>query len=78
MSEQQDFATHIADLLEPFRYCEARRMFVGYDIFHHGLMFGLLAHGSLYPKAGPACLHRARLAFDTALRKPSRHKKKKS
>jgi TfoX/Sxy family transcriptional regulator of competence genes len=37
MSEQQDFATHIADLLEPFGYCESRRMFGGYGIFHQGL-----------------------------------------
>ena len=48
MSEQQDFATHIVDLLEPFGYCEARRMFGGYGIFHQGLMFGLIARGSLY------------------------------
>ena len=51
MSEQQEFATHIVDLLEPFGYCEARRMFGGYGIFHQGLMFGLIAEGSLYLKA---------------------------
>jgi DNA transformation protein and related proteins len=51
MSEQQDFATHIVDLLEPFGYCEARCMFGGYGIFHQGLMFGLIANGSLYLKA---------------------------
>jgi DNA transformation protein len=51
MSEQQDFATHIVDLLEPFGYCEARRMFGGYGIFHQGLMFGQIADGSLYLKA---------------------------
>jgi DNA transformation protein len=51
MSEQQDFATHIVDLLEPFGYCEARRRFGGYGIFHQGLMFGPIADGSLYLKA---------------------------
>ena len=76
MPEQQDFATHIADLLEPFGYCEARRLFGGYDIFHQRLMFGLMAHGGLYLKADAAYLHWARPAFDTALCKPSRHKKK--
>ena len=29
----------------------ARRMFGGYGIFHQGLMFGLIADGSLYLKA---------------------------
>jgi DNA transformation protein len=46
MSEQQDFATHIADLPGPFGYCEARGMFGVYGIFHQGLMFGLIAEGS--------------------------------
>ena len=78
MSEQQDFATHIADLLEPLGYCEARRMFGGYGIFHQGLMFRLMANDSLYLKADAACSHPARLAFDAALHKPGRHKKKKS
>jgi TfoX/Sxy family transcriptional regulator of competence genes len=105
MSEQQDFATDIVDLLEPFRYCEARRM------------FGLITDSSLHLKADAesradfvaegssafgyftgdreyklscyqapddffkddaACLRRARLAFDSALRNPARHRKKKS
>ena len=117
MSEQQDFATHIVDLLEPFGYCEARRMFGGYGIFHQGLMFGLIARGSLYLESDAesradfvaegssafsyfkkkrACqlscylapddffeddlagLRWARLAFDTALRNPARHRKKNS
>ena len=51
MSEAQDYATHIVDLLESFGPCEARRMFGGYGIFHQGLMFGLIADGSLYLKA---------------------------
>ncbi len=51
MSEAQEFATHIVDLLEAFGPCEARRMFGGFGIFHQGLMFGLIADGSLYLKA---------------------------
>jgi DNA transformation protein len=51
MSEAQEFANHIVDLLDPFGPCEARRMFGGFGIFHHGLMFGLIADGSLYLKA---------------------------
>lgn len=51
MSEAQEFATHIVDLLDCFGPCEARRMFGGYGIFHQGLMFGLIADGSLYLKA---------------------------
>jgi DNA transformation protein len=117
MSEQQDFATHIVDLLEPFGYCEARRMLGGYGIFHQELMFGLITRGSLYLEAdaesradfvaegssafsylkknrayplscylapdgffegGLAGLRWARLAFDTALHNPARHRKKNS
>ena len=51
MTAEQEFAAHIVDLLEDFGHCEARRMFGGYGIFHQGLMFGLLADGSLYLKA---------------------------
>lgn len=51
MSEAKEFATHIVDLLSPFGPCEARRMFGGFGIFHQGLMFGLIADGSLYLKA---------------------------
>jgi DNA transformation protein len=51
MSEAQEFATHIVDLLDTFGLCESSRMFGGYGIFHQGLMFGLIADGSLYLKA---------------------------
>jgi len=51
VSEAQEYATHIADLLESFGPCESRRMFGGCGIFHPGLMFGLIADGSLYPEA---------------------------
>ena len=116
MSEQQEFATHIVDLLEAFGPCEARRMFGGFGIFHQGLMFALIADGELYLKADDdsrdefvaegcdmfvyykqdkpfhlsyylapeeffedvgARLRWARLAFDAALRNPSKKRKKK-
>ena len=51
MSEQQEYANHIVDLLALFGPCEARRMFGGFGIFHQGLMFGLIADSSLYLKA---------------------------
>lgn len=51
MSEARAFADHVIDLLERFGRCEARRMFGGFGIFHQGLMFGLIADGSLYLKA---------------------------
>jgi DNA transformation protein len=54
MSAAQDFATHIVDLLEPFGPCESKRMFGGFGVFHQGLMFGLIADGSLYLKADDA------------------------
>jgi DNA transformation protein len=50
MTEAQEFATHIVDLLDPFGPCQARRMFGGFGIFHQGLMFGLIADGDLYLK----------------------------
>lgn len=51
MSEAQEYANHIVDLLDPFGPCEARRMFGGHGIFLQGLMFGLIADNSLYLKA---------------------------
>ena len=51
MSEAQEIASHIVDLLGAFGPCEARRMFGGFGIFHQGLMFGLIADGSLFLKA---------------------------
>ena len=51
MSEAREYANHVVDLLDPFGRCEARRMFGGFGIFHQGLMFGLIADGSLYLKA---------------------------
>lgn len=51
MSETQEYAAHIVDLLDSFGPCEARRMFGGSGIFHQGLMFALIADNNLYLKA---------------------------
>ncbi len=51
MSEAQEFARHVVDLLDGFGTCEARRMFGGFGIFHQGQMFALIADGELYLKA---------------------------
>ena len=50
MSQQQEFAAHVIDLLETFGPCEARRMFGGVGIFRQGLMIALIADGNLYLK----------------------------
>ena len=51
MSEHQEFARHIVDLLDGFGACEARRMFGGFGIFHREQMFALISDGELYLKA---------------------------
>ena len=51
MSAGREFAAHVVDLLQAFAPCEAKRMFGGYGIFLDGLMFALIAEGSLYLKA---------------------------
>ncbi len=51
MSEAQEFARHVVDLLDGFGPCEARRMFGGFGIFHQDQMFALIADGDLYFKA---------------------------
>ena len=117
MNPEQEFASHVIDLLAPFGPCQARRMFGGHGIFHQGQMFGLIADGSLYLKAdeqsralfldsgseaftyqkkdrefqlsyylapeeffenGDDTLRWARIAFDAALRNPTRKRKRKS
>ena len=116
MSEQQEYAVHVVDLLDSFGPCKARRMFGGFGIFHQGLMFALIADSSLYLKADAqsreafedagceafsylkkdkeyrlsyylapddffekqaATLHWTGLAFDAALRSPSKKKSAK-
>lgn len=51
MSEKAAFAEHVVDLLAEFGAVESKRMFGGFGIFRDGLMFGLIADGSLYLKA---------------------------
>jgi len=51
MNESSELAAHVVDLLAGFGPCEARRMFGGHGIFHEGLMFALIAGGTLYLKA---------------------------
>jgi DNA transformation protein and related proteins len=51
MSEKQQMADHIIDLLTPFAACQAKGMFGGYGIFRDGLMFGLITEGDFYLKA---------------------------
>lgn len=72
MSEPQEFATHIVDLLDPFGPCEARRMFGGFGIFHQGLMFALIADSSLYLKADAE----TRDLFEAEASEPFRYYKK--
>ena len=72
MSEQQEFATHITDLLVPFGPCESKRMFGGFGIFHQGLMIALIADGSLYLKADD----QTRSAFEAEGSEPFTYLKK--
>ena len=47
----EDFVSHVVDLLQGLGPVYARRMFGGHGIFLDGLMFGLLADRELYLKA---------------------------
>lgn len=44
-------ADYLKDLFEPFGAVNPRRMFGGTGVFHEGLMFALVADGTLYLKA---------------------------
>ncbi|MCI5107017.1 MAG: TfoX/Sxy family protein [Pseudomonadales bacterium] len=46
----EDFVSHVVDLLQGLGPVYARRMFGGHGIFLDGLMFGLLADRELYFK----------------------------
>ena len=43
-----DFVRYLLDLLEGFEGTSARRMFGGYGLFRHGVMFGLVSADTLY------------------------------
>lgn len=45
-----DYSNHLIDLLSPWGKVVARRMFGGHGIYHHNLMFGLIADGTFYLK----------------------------
>ncbi|MCG8414351.1 MAG: TfoX/Sxy family protein [Pseudomonadales bacterium] len=48
--DQEEFASHVVDLLQSVGPCYSKRMFGGYGIFLDGLMFGLIADNDLYLK----------------------------
>ncbi len=46
-----EFIEYLHELFERFGPITARKMFGGYGIYHHGLMFALVSHDTLYLKA---------------------------
>ena len=46
-----EFVTFLSEVFAQFGTIRARRMFGGYGIYHHDLMFGLVADDLLYLKA---------------------------
>lgn len=52
-ADEKEFAAHIVDLMQSLGPVSARRMFGGHGIFLDGLMFALIADGTLYLKADP-------------------------
>ena len=46
-----EFVTFLSEVFAQFGVIRARRMFGGYGIYHHDLMFGLVADDLLYLKA---------------------------
>ncbi len=54
MSEFTEFLHEVFDAFGPIT---ARRMFGGYGIYHHGVMFGLVQEDALYLKANEATRH---------------------
>ena len=49
--EENEFVSHVLDLMQSLGRVRARRMFGGYGIFIDGLMFALIADETLYLKA---------------------------
>ena len=50
-NEEQEFSSHVVDLLQTVGPVYSKRMFGGYGIFLDGLMFALIADNELYLKA---------------------------
>ena len=44
------FIDYLPEVFELFGSIDTRRMFGGYGVYHHGLMFGLVADDTLYLK----------------------------
>jgi len=53
MAAEKEFTAYIVDLMQSIGPVRARGMFGGYGIFLDGLMFALIADGTLYLKADP-------------------------
>lgn len=56
------FADFVLEILRPWRQVTARRMFGGHGIYHAGVMFALIADGTLYLKVD----EESRSAFESA------------
>ena len=50
-SEENEFVSHVVDLMQSIGPATAKRMFGGYGVFLDGLMFALIADQTLYLKA---------------------------
>ena len=49
---EKEFVSYAIEFMQSIGPVSAKRMFGGYGIFLEGLMFGLIANGVLYLKAG--------------------------
>ncbi|MCB0130648.1 MAG: TfoX/Sxy family protein [Caldilineaceae bacterium] len=56
MSDEREFVDYLLELLAPVDGVTAKRMFGGFGLFRHGLMFGLVADSVLYFKVDEANL----------------------
>ena len=50
MAKENEFVTHLVELLQPLGPVQAKAMFGGFGIYLKGLMFGLVADDTLYFK----------------------------
>ena len=52
-----EFSEFLHEVFETFGPITTRKMFGGYGIYHHGLMFGLVQEDALYLKADQTTRH---------------------
>lgn len=52
--EVSEFVSYLSEVFARFGPIEAKRMFGGYGIYHHGLMFALVGRDVLYLKSDAA------------------------